>query len=100
MNRTLLRSSHNFLITFTAAYNANRSSVVVRATRPARQLLALLENYGLVHSYGPPAAPLERRLSPGVAQRRVSDYLLVWFTPRAGSSTAAGNGYQRFGVQG
>lgn len=100
MNRTLLRSSHDFLLTFTAAYNANRASVVVRATRPARQLLALLEGYGLVHSYGPPATPLEQRLAPGVARRRRRHhYLLVWFSPAADSRSAA-NGTPGAGVQG
>lgn len=99
MRRTLLRSSHDFLLTFTAAYNANRNSVVVRATRPARQLLAILEGYGLVHSYGPPATGLERRLSPGVAQKRATGYLLVWFSPQA-SSISGANAHQHFGVQG
>lgn len=99
MRRTLLRSSHEFLLTFTAAYNANRSSVVVRATRPARQLLAILEGYGLVHSYGTPTVGLERQLAPGVARRRVGQYLLVWLGPRAVSQTGL-NAHQHFGVQG
>lgn len=99
MNHTLLRSSHDFLLTFTAAYNANRASVVVRATRPARQLLAVLENYGLVHSYGHPTTPLEQRLAPGVARRRAQQYLLVWFSPQADSLSAA-NGTPSFGLRG
>lgn len=99
MTRTLMRSSHDFLLTFTAAYNANRSSVVVRATRPARQLLAIMEGYGLVHSYGPPNTALEKQLSPGVARKRTDQYLLVWFNPQATSITAA-NSYHHSGVQG
>ena len=99
MRRTLLRSSHDFLLTFTAAYNANRSSVVVRATRPARQLLAILEGYGLVHSYGTPRDALERQLAPGVARRRAPHHLLVWLSPRA-SSIGGLNAHQHFGVQG
>jgi ribosomal protein S8 len=99
MRRTLLRSCHDFLLTFTAAYNANRVSVVVRATRPAQQLLALLENYGLVHSYGPPTTHLEKRLSPGVRRSRRSQYLLVWFSPQTQSLSAA-NANPSFGVQG
>jgi ribosomal protein S8 len=99
MTRTLMRSSKDFLLTFTAAYNANRSSVVVRATRPARQLLAIMEGFGLVHSYGTPQDSLERQLSPGVARKRAHQYLLVWFTPQASTITAA-NGYHHSGVQG
>lgn len=99
MRRSLHRSCHDFLLTFTAAYNANRSSVVVRATRPARQILALLEGYGLVHSYGTPSTGLEQRLSPGVAAHSRQNYLLVWFTPQASSITAA-NAQAHFGVQG
>jgi hypothetical protein len=99
MQKTLLRSSHEFLLVFTAAYNSNRNSVVVRATRPARQLLAILENYGFVHSYESPRTSLEKRLAPGVAQRRNHQYLLVWFSPHA-TSTGGLNGHQHFGVQG
>jgi ribosomal protein S8 len=99
MQRTLLRSSHEFLLSFTAAYNANRASVVVRATRPAQQLLALLENYGLVHSYGTPTTPLEQRLAPGVGRRRRSGYLLVWFSPQAQSRSST-TGDPPFGLQG
>jgi hypothetical protein len=99
MRRTLHRSSHDFLLTFTAAYNANRTSVVVRASRPARQLLSILEGYGLVHAYGTPTTPLEQRLAPGVARKRAANYLLVWFNPQA-SSIGAANAYQHWGVQG